>query len=253
MLSTVLASFSNLSLSSSFFWRLFRKLTTFLSSSIWPSESPSGTTLTSGLVSAGVQSRAVKWVKTSLRFSHRSPSSPSASSVFFPELDLLKQGQKITVPSLAKRVSIREISMLTTSRTRQMQKCVPAAQTRQLAGAAVGTGTVSAEWWLTDDGAALAVSWQHVVEDDEEHGEAEHQCHLEGVALATGQRQGEADHVGQDDQDAGQHQRYEGVEIFDAQVYLQGRNIGSVSVFCCPQNVCVSCCSGVATVSRKHT
>lgn len=137
--------------------------------------------------------------------------------MFFPELDLLKQGQKITVPSLAKRVSIREISMLTTSRTRQMQKCVPAAHDMTVKGRDVGRVTVSAEQGLTDDGAALAVSWQHVVEDDEEHGEAEHQCHLEGVALAACQRQGEADHVSQDDQDAGQHQRYEGVEIFDAQ------------------------------------
>lgn len=65
--------------------------------------------------------------------------------MFFPELDLLKQQQKITVPSLAKRVSIRDTSMLSTSRTRQMQKCVPAAQTQHLEGAAVGRVTVSAE------------------------------------------------------------------------------------------------------------
>lgn len=134
-----------------------------------------------------------------------------------------------------------------------MQKCVPAAQTRQLEGAAVGRVTVSAERRLTDDGAALAVPWQHVVEDDEEHGEAEHQCHLEGVALAASQRQGEADHVSQDDQDAGQHQRYEGVEIFDAQEYLQGRNNRySISILLPSKYLCellLYCCNSV----QKHT
>lgn len=75
---------------------------------------------------------------------------------------------------------------------------------------------------LTDDGAALAVSGQLVVEDDEEHGEAEHQRHLEGVALAAPQRQGEAHHVGQDDEDAGQHESDEGVEVFDGEFHLRG-------------------------------
>lgn len=49
------------------------------------------------------------------------------------------------LPSLAKRVSIMEISMLTTSRTRQMQKCVPVGQRQQLEGAVVGWLTVSAQ------------------------------------------------------------------------------------------------------------
>lgn len=75
----------------------------------------------------------------------------------------------------------------------------------------------------------MAVSRQHVVEDDQEHGEAEHQRDFEGVALAAGQRQGEADHVGQDDENAGQHQRDEGVEVFDAQRDLQTQSIGSAS------------------------
>lgn len=94
----------------------------------------------------------------------------------------------------------------------------------------VGRLTVSAEQRLTDDGAAAGVSWQHVVQDDEEHGEAEHQCHLEGVALAACQRQREADHVGQDDQNTGQHQRYEGVKIFDAQRNLQTQDISLLLV-----------------------
>lgn len=148
--------------------------------------------------------------------------------MLFVGLDLLKQKQKTTLPSLANRVSIREISMLATSSTRQTQKCVPVAKTQQLEGAVAGRGTLPAERQLTDDGAAVAVSRQHLVEDDEEHGEAEHQRHLEGVALAASQRQGEADHVGQDDQDAGQHQRDEGVEIFDAQGNLQRSNTRSV-------------------------
>lgn len=58
--------------------------------------------------------------------------------------------------------------------------------------------------WLTDDGAALAVSRELIVEDDEEHGEAEHQSDLERVALTASQWQGEAYHIGQDDQDTGQ-------------------------------------------------
>lgn len=78
---------------------------------------------------------------------------------------------------------------------------------------------------LTDDGAALAVSGQLVVEDDEEHGEAEHQRHLEGVALAAPQRQGEAHHVGQDDEDAGQHESDEGVEVFDGEFNLGGGGV----------------------------
>lgn len=132
---------------------------------------------------------------------------------------------------MAKRVSIMETSTLTTNRTRQMQKWVPVrAETQPLGGAVLWAWlNVSAERGLTDDGAAVAVSRQHVVEDDEEHGEAEHQCHLEGVALAAGQRQGEADHVAQDDENAGQHQRDEGVEIFDAQRNLQTQNNSSVS------------------------
>lgn len=83
-------------------------------------------------------------------------------------------------------------------------------------------------WGLTDDGAALAVSGQLVVEDDEEHGEAEHQRHLEGVALAAPQRQGEAHHVGQDDEDAGQHESDEGVEVFDGEFNLRGGERRSV-------------------------
>lgn len=84
---------------------------------------------------------------------------------------------------------------------------------------------------LTDDGAALAVSGQLVVEDDEEHGEAEHQRHLEGVALAAAQRQGEAHHVGQDDEDAGQHESDEGVEVFDGEFNLEGgwKEVGAQS------------------------
>lgn len=58
--------------------------------------------------------------------------------------------------------------------------------------------------WHTDDGAAVAVSRQLIVEDDEEHGEAEHQSDLERVAFAASQRQSEADRVGQDDQNTGQ-------------------------------------------------
>lgn len=59
--------------------------------------------------------------------------------------------------------------------------------------------------WLTDDGAALAISGQLIVEDDEEHGEAEHQSDLERVAFTASQRQSEADHISQDDQNTGQH------------------------------------------------
>lgn len=58
---------------------------------------------------------------------------------------------------------------------------------------------------LTDDGAALAVPGELVIEDDEEHGETEHQSDLERVALTTSQWQGEADRVSQDDQNTGQH------------------------------------------------
>lgn len=83
---------------------------------------------------------------------------------------------------------------------------------------------------LTDDGAALAVSGQLVVEDDEEHGEAEHQRHLEGVALAAPQRQGEAHHVGQDDEDAGQHESDEGVEVFDGEFNLRGVEGGRCTI-----------------------
>lgn len=83
---------------------------------------------------------------------------------------------------------------------------------------------------LTDDGAALAVSGQLVVEDDEEHGEAEHQRHLEGVALAAPQRQGEAHHVGQDDEDAGQHESDEGVEVFDGECNLRGAEGGRCTI-----------------------
>lgn len=79
---------------------------------------------------------------------------------------------------------------------------------------------------LTDDGAALAVSGQLVVEDDEEHGEAEHQRHLEGVALAASEWQGEAHHVGQDDEDAGQHESDEGVEVLDGEFNLRGEEGG---------------------------
>lgn len=61
------------------------------------------------------------------------------------------------------------------------------------------------EWGLTDDGAALAVSRELVVEDDEGHGEAEHQSDFESVAFTSSQRQSETDHVGYDDQNAGQH------------------------------------------------
>lgn len=57
---------------------------------------------------------------------------------------------------------------------------------------------------LTDDGAALAVSRQLVVEDAEEQGEAEHQRDLERVAFAASKWQGEADHIGQDDENGGQ-------------------------------------------------
>lgn len=85
--------------------------------------------------------------------------------------------------------------------------------------------------WLTDDGVALAVSGQHVVEDEEEHGEAEHQRDLEGVALAASQRQGEADNVCQDDQDTGQHQCDEGVEEFDRQWNLRERRCTSQIIF----------------------
>lgn len=73
---------------------------------------------------------------------------------------------------------------------------------------------------LTDDGAAFAVSRQLVVEDDEEHGEAEHQSDLEGVALAASERQGEADDVGQDDEDGGEQQGDEGVQVLGAQFHL---------------------------------
>lgn len=104
---------------------------------------------------------------------------------------------------------------------------------------------------LTDDGAALAVSGQLVVEDDEEHGEAEHQRHLEGVALAAPQWQGEAHHVGQDDEDAGQHESDEGVEVFDGELNLRGveggrctiRNTTTTLDLCCfhPVGSCGSC------------
>ena len=50
----------------------------------------------------------------------------------------------------------------------------------------------------------MAVSRDGVVEDDEEHGEAEHQRDLEGVALAASERQGDADHISHDDQNSGQ-------------------------------------------------
>lgn len=50
----------------------------------------------------------------------------------------------------------------------------------------------------------MAVSRELAVEDDEEHGEAEHQSDLEGVAFAASQRQSEAHHISQDDQNRGQ-------------------------------------------------
>ena len=56
---------------------------------------------------------------------------------------------------------------------------------------------------LTDDRAAPAASGEIIVEDDEEHDEAEHQSDLESVAFTAPQRQGEADDVGQHDQDTG--------------------------------------------------
>lgn len=57
---------------------------------------------------------------------------------------------------------------------------------------------------LTDDWAALAVSGELIVEDAKEHGEAEHQSDLERVAFTATQRQSEADHISQDDQNTGQ-------------------------------------------------
>lgn len=50
----------------------------------------------------------------------------------------------------------------------------------------------------------MAVSRDLVVEDDEEHGEAEHQSDLKAVAFTTSQRQSKADRIGQDDQNTGQ-------------------------------------------------
>lgn len=58
---------------------------------------------------------------------------------------------------------------------------------------------------LTDDRTALAVSRELIVEDAEEHGEAENQSDLEAIAFATSQWQGEADHISQDDKNTGQH------------------------------------------------
>lgn len=58
---------------------------------------------------------------------------------------------------------------------------------------------------LTDDGAALAVSRELIIEDDEEHGEAEDQSDLETIAFATCDWQGEADDISQDDKNAWQH------------------------------------------------
>lgn len=45
----------------------------------------------------------------------------------------------------------------------------------------------------------MAVSRELIIEDDEEHSEAEHQSDLERVALPASQRHGEADHVSQDE------------------------------------------------------
>lgn len=52
---------------------------------------------------------------------------------------------------------------------------------------------------LTYEGAALAVSGELIIEDDEEHGEAEQQSDLERVALTTSERQGKTDHISHDD------------------------------------------------------
>ncbi|KAK2833398.1 hypothetical protein Q5P01_017287 [Channa striata] len=88
------------------------------------------------------------------------------------------QKLKRNLPSAAIRVSTKDTSMLNIKRMRQTQKWVPATQrsARQL-----------------------------VIEDDEEHGEAEHQSDLETVAFSASQWQGEADHIRQDDKNAGQH------------------------------------------------
>lgn len=77
--------------------------------------------------------------------------------------------------------------------------------------------------FLTDDGATLAVSREFLVQDGEEHGVAEDQRDLEGVAFTSSQRQGEADHVSQDDQNGGKHQCDEGVEMFYSQQHLSKR------------------------------
>lgn len=50
----------------------------------------------------------------------------------------------------------------------------------------------------------MAVSRELIVEDDEEHGEAEHQSDLKAVAFTTSQWQSEADNISQDDQNTGQ-------------------------------------------------
>lgn len=63
----------------------------------------------------------------------------------------------------------------------------------------------------------MAVSRELIIEDDEEHSEAEHQGDLERVALPASQRHGEADHVSQDEQNAGEQQCYEGVHGLGAQ------------------------------------
>ncbi|XP_072771770.1 inward rectifier potassium channel 16-like isoform X2 [Nerophis lumbriciformis] len=96
-------------------------------------------------------------------------------------------------PSLATRVNTMDASMLTTSIIRHTQKWYSAAEpTRQL-----------------------------VVEDDEEHGEAERQGDFEGVALAASQWQGKANHVGQNQQNARKEEGNEGVLFSDSQHHLE--------------------------------
>ena len=136
-----------------------------------------------------------------------SPSSSfSDSSPLFSGADAFVRQKKMRLPSSANRVSSMDTIMLNTIKTRQMQKWVPAGQTDRRSEAQAATAAVC--WvcvcWLTDDGAAVAVSRDGVVEDDEEHGEAEHQRDLEGVALAASERQGDADHISHDDQNSGQ-------------------------------------------------
>lgn len=58
--------------------------------------------------------------------------------------------------------------------------------------------------WLTDDRAALGVSWELIIEDAKEHGEAEHQSDFKTVAFAASHWQGKADHVSQDEKKTGQ-------------------------------------------------